>query len=81
MDSKEAYEKQIANELRALPQAALAEVLRLITAVRERYRARSASVPRPTGNGRATHERTRQLLASSKSNWAQGLIREREDRL
>jgi hypothetical protein len=81
MDSKEAYEKQIADELRALPRAALAEVLRLITAVREKYQVRSASAPAPTRNGRAAHERTRRLLASSKSNWAQGLIGEREDRL
>ncbi|HXQ23206.1 MAG TPA: hypothetical protein VN812_16130 [Candidatus Acidoferrales bacterium] len=80
MDSRDAYEKQIASELRALPQAALAEVLRLVAVVREKYRARSAS-PDPTPDGRASHERTRQLLASSKSNWAQGLIREREDRL
>jgi len=80
MDSKDAYEKQIASELHALPQAALAEVLRLVAVVREKYRARVAS-PEPTRDGRATHERTRQLLAPSKSNWAQGLIREREDRL
>ena len=80
MDSKDAYEKQIASELRALPQAALAEVLRLVAVLREKYRGRSVS-PEPTRDRRATHERTRQLLASSKSNWAQGLIQEREDRL
>ena len=73
MDNKDAYEKQIASELRALPQAALAEVLRLVAVVREKYRARSSASPEPTRNGRATHERARQLLASSKSNWAQGL--------
>ena len=81
MDSKEAYEKQIANELRALPQAALAEVLRLVAVMRDKYLARTASAPGPTRNGRATHEHTRQLLASSKGNWAQDLIRDREDRL
>ena len=81
MDSKEAYEKQIVDELRALPRAALAEVFRMITAVREKYRVRSGSAPGPARNGRVAHERTRRLLASSKSNWAEGLIREREDRL
>jgi len=79
MDNKETYEKQITNELRTLPQAALAEVLRLVALVREKYRARTASAE-PARNGLARHEHTRQLLASSKSNWAQGLIGEREDR-
>jgi hypothetical protein len=81
MNSKEAYEKQIADEIRVLPPAALAEVLRLITAVREKYRARSAFTPARTGDGSAMHSRTRQFLASSKGNWAQDLIREREDGL
>lgn len=81
MTSKEAYEKQITDEVRTLPQAALAEVLRLIAAVREKYVARSASAPKPSRDSRATHDRTRQLLASAKGNWAQDLVREREDRL
>jgi len=79
MDNKETYEKQITNELRTLPQAALAEVLRLVAVVREKYRARTASAG--PANGLATHQHIRQLLASSKGNWAQGLIGEREDRL
>jgi hypothetical protein len=81
MANKEAYEKQIADAIRALPPAALAEVLRLITVVREQYRRPARSPRTPTRNGRAAHERTRQLLASSQRNWAQDLIRERDDRL
>jgi hypothetical protein len=80
MDDKETYEQQIANELRTLPQAALAEVLRLVAVVREKYCARTAPAG-PAKNGLARHQRTRQLLASSKSNWAQDLIGAREDRL
>ena len=80
MDNKEAYEKEITNALRTLPQAALAEVLRLVALVREKYRARPASAE-PPRNGLARHQHTRQLVASSKSNWARGLVGEREDRL
>jgi hypothetical protein len=80
MDNREAYERRITNELRTLPQPALAEVLRLVTVVREKYRARTGSAA-PASNGRTRHQQTRQLLASSHGNWAQGLIGEREDRL
>lgn len=37
--------------------------------------------PLPSTQGQRSHERTRQLLATAKSNWAQDLIAEREDRL
>lgn len=81
MDSKEAYEKRIATELHRLPHAALVEVLRIVTAMGEKYRARQRLAPGPASNGRSRHEHTRQLLASSQSNWAQDLIQERDDRL
>jgi hypothetical protein len=81
MSHKEAYEKQIAKALRTLPQPALEEVLHLIGVVREKYVTPPGAIRAESSSGRAMHEHTRQLLAVSRSNWAQDLIRDREDRL
>lgn len=81
MSSKETYEEQIVEELHALPQAALKEVLCLIGVVREKYGALVESSRKPRPVEHATHERTRQLLTASRTNWAHDLIRDREDRL
>ncbi len=80
MENRRAYEDQIVSALRGLPHAALAEVLRLVTLLRDQYRARQQR-PGSKRNGRASHERTRQLLSTSTTNWAHELIRDREDRL
>ena len=80
MEDRRVYEDQIVSALRALPHAALAEVLRLVTLLRDQCRAREQR-PESKRNGRASHERTRRLLSTSKTNWAQELIRDREDRL
>jgi hypothetical protein len=81
MNNREAYEEQIVKALGRLPQAALREVLRVVTAVSDGYRARSEGpVPRQEGLTVA-HERARRLLATSERNWAHDVIRDREDRL
>ena len=80
MEDRRAYEAQIVSALRGLPHAALAEVLRLVTLLRDQCGTREQS-PASKSNGRASHERTRQLLSTSKGNWAQAIIRDREDRL
>jgi hypothetical protein len=73
------YEEQILKEIRALPEDALPKVLRLITLVRQEFL--TARKPPLETYEKISHERTRQLLASSKGNWAQELIAEREDRV
>ena len=81
MENREGYEVQIVRLLRDLPPAALTEVLRLVAVMRDvcmtgaDTRVEAESKPRPN------HERTRKLLATSTANWAQDLIRERDDRL
>jgi len=75
------YTEQILKELQALPAEALPKVLRLLTLVREEFLTQETSeVPREPQE-KTSHARTRQLLASSQSNWAQDFITEREDRL
>ena len=69
------YENEILQTVRGMPSEALPRVLELITVVREEFRAvekRHGSLPT------TSHERTRDLAASSKTNWAQTLVTERE---
>jgi len=73
------YEEQILKELRSLPEEALPKVLRLLALVREEFLTQEK--PKKETRAKTSHERTRQLLATSTSNWAQELIAEREDRL
>lgn len=75
------YEEQILKELKALPQEALPKVLRFITLVREEFFTWTEQEPKEASRETTSHERTQQLLATSKGNWAQELIAEREDRL
>lgn len=75
------YEEQILKELQALPEEALPKVLRLITLVRQEFLSQETREAPREVREKTSHERTRQLLASSKSSWAQELIAEREDRL
>jgi len=75
------YEARILQELRALPEEALPKVLRLITLVREEFFAPETREQQQIPHQKTSHERTRQLLATSTRNWAQDLIAERDDRL
>lgn len=80
METRRVYEEQIAKELRDLPQSALAEILRLVGLVSDKYRKREGLHAR-RGADHPNHERSRELLATSNGNWAHDLIRDREDRL
>ena len=72
------YEDEILKALRGIPQEALPKVLQLVTLMREECR---TTERKSRGSGKTSHERTRRLLASSKTNWAQQLLAERDDRL
>jgi len=75
------YTEQILKELQALPAEALPKVLRLLRLVREEFLTYEARGVLQEAGEPASHARTRQLLTSSPSNWAQDIIAEREDRL
>ena len=75
------YEEQIFKELRALPKEALPKILRIIALVREEFLTKEKQELQKGVREKTNHGKTRQLLATSKSNWAQELIVEREDRL
>ena len=78
MSKARPYEDEILKTVRGMPPEALPKVLELITVVREEFRiAEKTSVSSPN----TSHERTRRLAASSKTNWAQSLLAERDDRL
>ncbi len=81
MANAKLYEEQILKEIKALSEEALPKVLRLITLVREEFFAQERRELPKTSQEAASHEKTQHLLAASKSNWAQELIAEREDRL
>lgn len=81
MASPSQYEEQILKELKALPEEALPKVLRLLAFVRAEFLTQEKRESQREVLGKPSHERTRQLLATSTSNWAQELIAEREDRL
>ena len=75
------YEEQILRELKELPEEALPKVLRFLILLREEFFAEARRQPKDVVQEKTNHERTRQLLGSSKRNWAQDLIAEREERL
>jgi len=79
MSNASHYEEQILKELRSLPAEALPKVLRLLALVREEFLMQEKP-PKET-RAETSHERTRQFLATSTSNWAQALMAEREDRV
>ena len=81
MTNAKLYEEQILKEIKALPEEALPKVLRLLTLVREEFFAQERQELQKAPQETASHEKTQHLLATSKSNWAQELIAEREDRL
>ena len=73
------YEKRILREIRSLPEEALPKVLRLLSLIKEEFVAEGPSVGLP--DEKMDHEKTRALLASSRTNWAQGVIEDRADRI
>jgi len=73
------YEKRVLNEIRQIPTEAMIRMMRLFLLVKEGPVMNDKSYM--SGDENITHERTRQLLSTSKSNWAQSIISEREDRL
>jgi hypothetical protein len=81
MENLRPYEEQILKEIRALPQEALPKLLRLLTVVRDEFLSSEQTKPPSPSHGSTSHEKTRQLLSTSTSNWAQDIIAEREDRL
>lgn len=75
------YEEQILKELHSLPQEVLPRVLQFLVSLREENSMQEKPILENGTQGTTNHAKTRQLLASSKVNWAQELITEREDRL
>lgn len=75
------YEEQILRELRTLPEESLPKVLRLLALVRTEFLTQQEPELQRVAQEKPSHEKTRRLLATSKGNWAQDLIAEREDRL
>lgn len=79
MSRKAQYEKRILSDIRSLPEEALPRVIRLISFMKEEFvpdEYESAMLGETTN-----HEITRSLLSTSKTNWAHGIIADREDRI
>jgi hypothetical protein len=81
MANAQHYEAEILKALKTLPAAALPKVWRLLMVLQEEFFAAEHGESSPAPRLPTSHERTRRLLASSRGNWAQELIAEREDRL
>lgn len=81
MASATPYEEQILKEIKGLPEEALPKVLRFLILLREEFFPEEKAQLQPSTQEPRSHERTRQLLAAAKGNWAQDLIAEREERL
>ena len=80
MLDKARYEKRILNEVRAMPEESLPTVVRLLALIREEFTVRHTA-PELSEDDGVSHEKTRKLLATSKSNWAWDIAEEREDRI
>lgn len=79
MISKSHYEQRILSEIRSLPEEALPKIVRLLALIREEFVFPISEFP-PDEND-ITHEKTRTLLSTSKGNWADDIIADREDRI
>lgn len=75
------YEERILKELRSLPEEALPKILRFITLLKQEFLSPEAAGRKRLDHRKTDHKRIQELLASSKTNWAQELITDREDRL
>lgn len=82
MSKARQLEDEIIRAVRAMPDDALPKVLQVVERVRQEFLASQQKSQRLTdGLPTASHEHTRQMIASSTGNWAQELRAEREDRL
>ena len=79
MTRKAVYEERILKEIRTLPEEALPMVMRLVSLIKEQLLAQDSGIEASPQH--TSHERTRELLASSKRNWAHEIIAGREDRI
>jgi hypothetical protein len=79
MTIKTNYEEYILNEIRELPEEILPKVARLLSLIKEEFIAidKDSEVLDESIN----HQKTRDLLSTSKINWAHSIITDREDRL
>lgn len=80
MLNKAQYEKQILNEVRAMPEESLPTIVRLLALIREEFTVRHTDSGLSEDDS-ISHEKTRKLLATSQGNWAQEIAAEREDRV
>ena len=79
MLNKLQYEKRILGEIRSLPEEALPKIVRLLSLIREEFVAPKSRFP--LGEEDINHEKTRNLLSTSKGNWVADIIADREDRI
>ncbi len=79
MLNKAQYEKRIINEIRSMPEQALPKIIRLLSVIKEDFMNQEAEYENTDDD--INHAKTRQLLSSSKSNWANDIIADREDRV
>ena len=79
MIDKSQYEKRILGEIRSLPEEALPKIARLLSLIREEFVTPESRFP--LGEEDTSHEKTRNLLSTSKGNWAADIIADREDRV
>ncbi len=79
MPNKALYKKRILNEINSMPEEALPKIVRLLSLIREEFMEQDTDSE--TIESDINHENTRQLLSTSKGNWAQDIIADREDRI
>lgn len=79
MIDKFQYEKRILGEIRSLPEEALPKIAQLLSLIREEFVTPESKFP--LGEEDTSHEKTKNLLSTSKGNWAADVIADREDRV
>ncbi len=79
MLNKAQYEKRISDEIQTIPEEALPKIIQMLSLLREEFM--EQETVSETSEDDITHIKTRQLLSSSKSNWANDIINDREDRM
>ena len=72
MINKSQYEKRILSEIRSLPEESLPKIARLLSLIREEFVTPESKFP--LGEEDISHEKTRNLLLTSKGNWAADVI-------
>jgi hypothetical protein len=79
MLNKAQYEKRILEEIRSIPEQALPKIIRVISLIKHEFIENNFGFV--ISDEEINHTKTRQLLASSKSNWSKEVIDDREDRI